>query len=56
MAGSIRRGKIQEHITTIKRICQILPISEIQVETAEFDLQRLKAMEEGRTPPVGTDY
>ena len=48
--------KIQEHITTIKRICQILPISEIQVETAEFDLQRLKAMEEGRTPPVGTDY
>lgn len=39
--------KIQEHITTIKRICQILPISEIQVETAEFDLQRLKAMKEG---------
>ena len=48
--------KIQEHITAIKRICQILPISEIHVETAEFDLQRLKAMEEGRPLPVGTDY
>lgn len=48
--------KIQEHITTIKRICQILPISEIHVETAEFDLQRLKAMEEGKPLPVGADY
>lgn len=48
--------KIQEHITAIKRICQILPISEIHVETAEFDLQRLKAMEEGSPLSVGTDY
>ena len=48
--------KIQEHITAIKRICQILPISEIHVETAEFDLQRLKALEEGKSLPAGTDY
>ena len=48
--------KIQEHVTAIKRICQILPVSEIHVETAEFDLQRLKAMEEGKPLPVGTDY
>ena len=48
--------KIQEHITSIKRICQILPVSEIHVETAEFDMQRLKAMEEGKPLPVGTDY
>lgn len=48
--------KIQEHITAIKRICRILPVSEIYVETAEFDLQRLKAMEEGKLLPVGTDY
>ena len=48
--------KIQEHITAIKRICQILPISEIQVETAEFDFQRLKAMKEWKPLPVGTDY
>ena len=48
--------KIQEHITAIKRICQILPVSEIHVETAEFDLQRLKAMEEGKPFPAGTNY
>ena len=48
--------KIQEHITAIKNICKILPASEIHVETAEFNLQRLKAMEEGKTFPVGTDY
>ena len=48
--------KIQEHITAIKRICQILPISEIHIETAEFDLQRLKAAEAGNPLPVGTDY
>ena len=48
--------KIQEHITAIKNVCKILPVSEIHVETAEFDLQRLKAMEEGKPLPVGTDY
>lgn len=48
--------KIQEHITAIKNICKILPVSEIHVETAEFDLQRLKAMEESKSLPVGTDY
>lgn len=48
--------KIQEHITAIKNVCKILPVSEIHIETAEFDLQRLKAMEEGKPLPVGTDY
>lgn len=48
--------KIQEHITCIKRIMSILPVTKVIVETAEFDLQRLKAMEEGRPLPVGEDY
>lgn len=48
--------KIQEHITIIKHICRILPITLVRVETAEFDTQRLKAMLEGRPLPVGTDY
>lgn len=48
--------KIQEHITAIKSVCKILPVSEVHIETAEFDLQRLKAMEEGKSLPVGTDY
>ena len=48
--------KIQEHISAVLRIQKILPLSEIHVETAEFDTQRLKAMTEGKTIPVGTDY
>ncbi len=48
--------KIQEHISAINRVRAILPITEVHVETAEFDTQRLKAMEEGRPLPVGTDY
>lgn len=48
--------KIQEHITLIKRVCRILPVTFVRVETAEFDTQRLKAMLEGKPLPVGTDY
>lgn len=48
--------KIQEHITAIQRVQKILPITEVHVEAAEFDTQRLKAMEEGKPLPVGTDY
>lgn len=48
--------KIQEHITVIKRICRILPITLVRLETAEFDTQRLKAMLAGKPLPVGTDY
>lgn len=48
--------KIQEHITAIKMVCRILPVSKVVVETAEFDLQMLKAIEEGRPVPQGEDY
>lgn len=48
--------KIQEHISAIEHIQKILPVTEVHVETAEFDTQRLKAMVEGKPLPVGTDY
>ena len=48
--------KIQEHITPIKRVCGILPISKVVVETAEFDLQKLKAIQNGERIPEGEDY
>lgn len=48
--------KTQEHITLIKRVCKLLPISKIVVETAEFDLQLIKAVMEGRPVPQGEDY
>lgn len=48
--------KIQEHISAIKRVMAILPVTTVTVETAEFDTQRLKALEQGTPLPVGTDY
>ena len=48
--------KIWNHIQGINLVNKILPLTTIRVETAEFDLQRLKAMEEGRPLPVGKDY
>lgn len=48
--------KIQEHITSIKRVLQLLPIRKVIVETAEFDLQLLKAIENGDPLPKGPDY
>ena len=48
--------KIQEHITSIKRACELLPISKVVVETAEFDLQLLKSIADGMPVPQGEDY
>ena len=48
--------KIQEHITSIKRICKLLPITKVVVETAEFDLQLIKALKTATTIPTGTAY
>ena len=48
--------KIWNHIQGIRLVAKILPITTIRVETAEFDPQRLKAMEAGEPLPVGTDY
>ena len=48
--------KIWNHIQAIKFVAKLLPLTVIRVETAEFDLQRLKAMEQGKSLPVGTDY
>lgn len=48
--------KIQEHITIIKRVCELLPITEVVVETAEFDLQRMDAIASGKPIPYGEDY
>ena len=49
-------AKIQEHTTSIKRICHMLPVCKVAVETAEFDLQLIRAVEEGKPVPQGEDY
>ena len=48
--------KIWNHIQGINLVNKLLPLTTIRVETAEFDLQRLNAMKEGKCLPVGKDY
>lgn len=48
--------KIWNHIQGIRLVTKLLPIKTIRVETAEFDLQKLKALEAGEPIPVGKDY
>ena len=55
LAPSVKQ-KVDSHIYWISRICKILPIKKITVETAQFDTQLLKALEQGLPLPQGTDY
>ena len=55
VAPSVRQ-KVDSHIYWISKICKFLPISNITVETAQFDTQLLKAQEQGLPLPQGTDY
>ncbi len=48
--------KINNHIQGIKLITQLLPITAIVIEDAEFDLQAIKAIEKGKPLPESTDY
>lgn len=41
LAPSIRQ-KINTHLVTVTRVCEILPVSQIIVETASFDIQKIK--------------
>lgn len=48
--------KIHNHIQGIKLVTEILPVSKIIVETAEFDIQALKAAANGLPKPEGIEY
>ena len=46
-----RKTRIQAHISRIEAVCRVLPITKIVIETASFDIQKIK------NPEVeGTDY
>jgi len=55
LAPSIEH-KIQTHLRVVEDVHKILPVNKIVVETASFDLQKIKAMENGMPLPEGTDY
>lgn len=48
--------KIHNHIQSIMLAMKILPVTKLVVETGEFDIQAIKALEAGQPLPSGTDY
>ena len=48
--------RIASHLKVVQDVCGILPVSHITVETASFDLQKLKADLTGLNRPQGTEY
>ena len=55
LAPSVQE-KIDTHLRVVRDVYKILPISKIVIETASFDLQKIKADAEGLKRPEGTDY
>lgn len=49
-------NKINSHLTVIRKIHEMLPVTKIVVEVASFDTQLLKAKDYGLKLPEGTDY
>ena len=48
--------KKEIHIQAISRINKVMPLTDITLEMGNFDTQVLKAKEEGKPLPQGTDY
>lgn len=49
-------NKIQAHIRELEYICSILPVTKVTIETASFDMQKLRADKEKLKRPQGTEY
>ena len=48
-------AKINTHIKAVQDVCRLLPVTKITVETASFDIQKIKALMEGKPLPEGKD-
>ena len=55
LAPSVKE-KVDCHITLVRKVMEILPVSEITIEMAPFDTQKLKADLKNMPAPKGTDY
>lgn len=55
LAPSLEHKK-EIHVRAAERICRVVPVTDITMEMGNFDTQVLKAREEGRPLPQGTDY
>ena len=55
LAPSVR-NKVDTHLSVISKVHDILPVSMVVVETASFDIQKIKALSSGDDAPQGKDY
>lgn len=55
LAPSLRH-KADSHVDVIRSRMEAAPVTAVTVETGKFDIQALKAINEGRPLPVGEDY
>lgn len=55
IAPSLEHKK-QIHIQAMSRINKVMPITDVTMEMGNFDIQVLKAIEEGTPIPYGADY
>ena len=55
LAPSVQ-NKVNSHLTLVRKVHEILPVTKIIVEVAAFDMQKLKADMAGLAKPEGTDY
>lgn len=50
------KNRADRHIDLIARYSSVCPITSIYLEVGEFDTMLLKALQEGKSIPTGTDY
>ena len=50
------RNKADRHVDLVKRFMAVCPITGVTLEVGTFDIQALKAVEEGKPLPQGEDY
>lgn len=55
LAPSIQHKK-DIHLAQVRKYAKVFPVTSMVFEMGEFDTQKLKAIEEGRPAPVGTEY
>lgn len=55
LAPSIR-NKADRHVDLVRRLINVCPVTDIWLEMGSFDTMLLKAIQEGRPLPEGTDY
>lgn len=50
------KNKADRHVDLVKNICAVAPVTDVYLEVGQFDIQVLKAMQEGKPIPEGEDY